>query len=317
MTDYELIKSEEERLNKEYKSFTNQEKIDFVLRSNLNSVQGDINDLITKIDSKVNDIIILNEEMYLHEYGYITFKQLINLMKIICEKNFKNFKLDNLVDIYSSIKPFKILDYQLDFITLKKEEDYVKMIMHYKCDFSEDGNSHCEELGICKNSKTGLFFLRNINDSFYSSFSAKDEKIIMNAIDCNSIYDYFFKNDSCASIKGFYNNGVNVVVPIDITGSFVVLGEIIDNEYGIGYTYSMVDCDVLKMTHNSDNYNNIEYEKIKSIYESDKNFKDNILININDLPNQYLKYLDTLHTDKNKKGKFIKIKSRFDHKKNS
>ena len=89
---------------------------------------------------------------------------------------------------------------------------------------------------------------------------------------------------------------------IDITDSSVILGEIINNEYGIGYMYSIIDNDILKITHEPNCECKDKYNIIKEIYVNDSNFKDHILINISDLPMQYLKYLDVLNKlEKNKK----------------
>ena len=79
-------------------------------------------------------------------------------------------------------------------------------------------------------------------------------------------------------------------------------GEIINNEYGIGYLYSITDNDILKITHKPNIEFKDKYNMIKAINVNDSNFKDHILINISDLPMQYLKYLDVLNKlEKNKK----------------
>ena len=239
MTDYELVKKEEERLNKKYEDWSKIEKINFIFNNNLSTFSTEIDELFFKIDNEINNVLALKNDIDNQEYGYITFNQLISLMKINYENNIAKFNLSKLSLMYPSVCPY-LLEYPL--------------------------------------------------------------KELLKALDCEKIYNYFLSSDANKSITGIYNNDINVEVPIDITDSSVILGEIINNEYGIGYLYSITDNDILKITHKPNIEFKDKYNMIKAINVNDSNFKDHILINISDLPMQYLKYLDVLNKlEKNKK----------------
>ena len=295
MTDYELVKKEEERLNKKYEDWSKIEKINFIFNNNLSTFSTEIDELFFKIDNEINNVLTLKNDIDNQEYGYITFNQLISLMKINYENNIAKFNLSKLSLMYPSVCPY-LLEYPLDYIEIHKQDGYVKIIMNYLYKNESYVFSHSRVINICKNKKTNLYYIS------CKDLDMNNEKELLKALDCEKIYNYFLSSDANKSITGIYNNDINVEVPIDITDSSVILGEIINNEYGIGYLYSITDNDILKITHKPNIKFKDKYNMIKAINVNDSNFKDHILINISDLPMQYLKYLDVLNKlEKNKK----------------
>ncbi len=298
MTDFELIKKEEERLNKKYQDWSKIEKINFIFNNNLSMLTNETDELFFKIDTEINNILNMKNEISNKEYGYITFNQLIRLMKINYENNLLKLNLHKLASMYPSVRPI-ILDYPLDYIEIYKENDYVKIVMNYLYKNESYVFSHSNVINICKNKKTNLYYISS-ND-----LDINNEKELMRNLDCKNIYNYFLSSDANKSITGIYNNNSNINVPIVITDLSVILGEVINNEYGIGYMYSITDNDIVKITHKPNIDCKDKYNIIREIYINDSDFKDHILININDLPIQYSKYLDLMY-ELEKKDKLSK-----------
>ena len=73
MTDFELIKKEEERLNKKYQDWSKIEKINFIFNNNLSMLTNETDELFFKIDTEINNILNMKNEISNKEYGYITF----------------------------------------------------------------------------------------------------------------------------------------------------------------------------------------------------------------------------------------------------
>ena len=75
MTDYELVKKEEERLNKKYEDWSKIEKINFIFNNNLSTFSTEIDELFFKKDNEINNVLALKNDIDNQEYGYITFNQ--------------------------------------------------------------------------------------------------------------------------------------------------------------------------------------------------------------------------------------------------
>ena len=73
MTDFELIKKEEERLNKKYQDWSKIEKINFIFNNNLSMLTNETDELFFKIDTEINNILNMKNEISNKEYVYITF----------------------------------------------------------------------------------------------------------------------------------------------------------------------------------------------------------------------------------------------------
>ena len=87
MTDFELIKKEEERLNKKYQQWDDIEKINFIINNSYKNYYSDLNQLILRLNTDITNTLNANLKISDSEYGYITFNQLISLMKINCDSN--------------------------------------------------------------------------------------------------------------------------------------------------------------------------------------------------------------------------------------
>ena len=145
------------------------------------------------------------------------------------------------------------------------------------------------------NVKGEYFYANNCYFEGYD-FSQKEENNLVSTLNLDSIYNFFNNSDADVFINGIYNNnGVNIDVPIKITNTSVMIGNSDTfNKYGICYCYSVLKNNIIKVIHKPSSADD-KYNMIRSIYINDKDFKNNLLININDLPMQYLKYLDCLY----------------------
>ena len=309
MTDIDIIKKEEEKLGKCFVNWSKLDKINFIINNNYKDFSYDIDQLILKLNNHIDNVIRLNDDASNQEYCYITFNELIKLMENICNDNLKDIDFKVLKARYHKYKEYfyeETIIWKLDALFIRKENDHISISTNYEY----NNKNFC--FGLVKKDPIRIY-RNNDKKNYYlgGSIPLNVEQKIISLIDCDKLYSFFNNSDANIMINGIYaNNGIKFNVPIKVNDTSVLLCNGIHDTEGIGYYYSISDYKVIKVFGFMDN-------DLKALYTNDSNYKNNILININDLPNQYLKYLDTLHTDKNKKGKFIKIKSRFDHKKNS
>lgn len=286
MKELELIKKEEEKLGKIYSEWSNEEKISFIIKNN--SIFSDkLNRFIFDMDKEVYKLKETFDNKNCLEYGYITFNQLIKLMKINVINNFREFGLDKFALEYSNYSNF--ISYSLEYISLSKEDSYIKILMHYEYSSDIYNSVHNIKIGLFKDTKTQQFYIETDN------YNIEEERKIIECMNIDEIYNYFNFSDAKKSIRGLYKkDGLNISVPIDILDDMVALGRRINDDYGIGVHYSSFS-DKLLLLNCTNNPNDMEdFSTIKKIYNSDADFKNNILIKICDLPVQYAKYLEDL-----------------------
>ena len=323
MTDFELIKKEEERLNKKYQQWDDIEKINFIINNSYKNYYSDLNQLILRLNTDITNTLNANLKISDSEYGYITFNQLISLMKINCDSNLKDSNFRSLASLYSKLivlAMFENYKVRLSAILLEKSENSVDIKMNYGYRDFNFLYPNRSAIKIKRNSDTNNCYFEGYD------FSQKEENNLVSTLNLDSIYNFFNNSDADVFINGIYNNnnGVNIDVPIKITNTSVMIGNSDTfNKYGICYCYSVLKNNIIKVIHKPSSADD-KYNMIRSIYINDKDFKNNLLININDLPMQYLKYLDCLYKveennklDSGNKGKG-KIKNLFKKmKKNS
>ena len=301
MTDFELIKKEEERLNKKYQQWDDIEKINFIINNSYKNYYNDLNQLILRLNTDITNTLNANLKISDSEYGYITFNQLISLMKINCDSNLKDSNFRSLASLYSKLIVFAMFEnykVRLSAILLEKSKNSVDIKMSYGYRDFNFLYSDRSVIKIKRNSDTNNCYFEGYD------FSQKEENNLVSTLNLDSIYNFFNNSDADVFINGIYNNnnGVNIDVPIKITNTSVMIGNSDTfNKYGICYCYSVLKNNIIKVIHKPSNADD-KYNMIRSIYINDKDFKNNLLININDLPMQYLKYLDVLNKlEKNKK----------------
>ena len=57
MTDFELIKKEEERLNKKYQQWDDIEKINFIINNSYKNYYNDLNQLILRLNTDITNTL--------------------------------------------------------------------------------------------------------------------------------------------------------------------------------------------------------------------------------------------------------------------
>ena len=75
MTDFELIKKEEERLNKKYQQWDDIEKINFIINNSYKNYYNDLNQLILRLNTDITNTLNANLKISDSKYKYITFNQ--------------------------------------------------------------------------------------------------------------------------------------------------------------------------------------------------------------------------------------------------
>ena len=235
MTDFELIKKEEERLNKKYQQWDDIEKINFIINNSYKNYYNDLNQLILRLNTDITNTLNANLKISDSEYGYITFNQLISLMKINCDSNLKDSNFRSLASLYSKLIVFAMFEnykVRLSAILLEKSENSVDIKMNYGYRDFNFLYPNRSAIKIKRNSDTNNCYFEGYD------FSQKEENNLVSTLNLDSIYNFFNNSDADVFINGIYNNnnGVNIDVPIKITNTSVMIGNSDTfNKYGICY----------------------------------------------------------------------------------
>ena len=286
MNNLQLLKEEEKYLGKKYCEWSCEDKINYLLKTNFKNLKKSLDDIIYEVDNEVGLLNNVKDYCYDNEYGFISFNKLVSLMKICIENNLSNSGIDKFVDKAYSFKE-DIYIYIINSIRITKENNFLKLIFKY------------DEVDIDKQINLVLNLYRNeINGNYYienDSFNIKRQRQFLSIVNCNKIYDYFFDNHMDYCIKGIYNkNGYSVEVPIYISNAMVIIGNADQLEYGFGYEYIIKNNKLKKhqpskfLNNSSDN----KYKVIKEIILNDDDYENNIFINMEDIPVEFLKYLN-------------------------